>query len=85
MIKLTKLEKHDISRIAIPKYTDLADFYIPDSNADSKKMMAKYVIETYDLGELYGVKSTVSHHILDFTYLNGEQQSRITGKIEYDA
>lgn len=47
--------------------------------------MAKYVIETYDLGELYGVKSTVSHHILDFTYLTGEQQSRITGKIEYDA
>ena len=85
MIKLTKLEKHDISRIANPKYTDLADVYIPDSNADSKKMMAKYFIETYYLVELFGVKSTVSHHILDFTYLNGEQQSRITGKIEYDA
>ncbi|MEX0381208.1 hypothetical protein AB3K25_02515 [Leuconostoc sp. MS02] len=85
MIKLTKLEKHDIIRIANPKYIDLADIYVPDSHANSKQLMAEYVIETYDLGKLYGVKSTVSPHILDFNYLSGEQQSRVTGKIEYDA
>lgn len=84
MIKLTQLQTHDIKRAANPKQSALADLYIPDFNADSKKAIAKYVIETYDLGELDGVKTTVSQHILDFTYLNGASVSRVTGKITYD-
>lgn len=84
MIKLTQLKKHEIKRIANPKQSALADLYIPDFNADSKKAIATYVIETYALGELDGVKTTVSQHILDFTYLNDTRISRVTGKITYD-
>ncbi|WP_220740827.1 hypothetical protein [Leuconostoc miyukkimchii] len=85
MIKLINLTKHEIARTANPKYIALADIFVPDSNTETKQMIAKYVIETYDLGELDGVKGHVSRHILDFTYLVAGQRSRVTGQIEYDA
>ncbi|MBD9366446.1 hypothetical protein LQZ13_08825 [Leuconostoc mesenteroides] len=84
MIKLTKLEKNYIDRIANPTKTALEDLIVPMSDLNDKAKLAQYTIDTYDLGELNNVKTTVSKHILDFTCLDDNKLLHVTGYIEAD-
>ena len=83
MIKLTKLEKKYINRIANPT-TALEDLIVPMSDLNAKANLAQYTIDTYDLGALNSVKTTVSKHILDFTCLDDNKLLHVTGYIETD-
>ncbi|QEA58724.1 hypothetical protein FGL74_02845 [Leuconostoc koreense] len=84
MIKLTKLEKTYISRIANPTKTALENLIVPTSDLNDKVRLAQYTIDIYELGELNNVKTTVSKHILDFTCLDNNKRLRVTGYIEID-
>lgn len=81
MIKLTQLEKQAIGRLANPTRLALEDLMVPDFYGDTPHQLAAYVIETYDLGQLDGVKSTTAAHVLDFTCQFNAQTLRVTGKI----
>lgn len=81
MIKLTKLEKHAITRQANPTHVALETLLVPDFYGESRRQLAQYIVDTYILGELDAVKNTVAPHVLDFTVRSESQQLRVTGKI----
>ena len=78
------MKKTTLTALANPTKTALEDLIVPMSDLNDKAKLAQYTIDTYNLGELNNVKTTVSKHILDFTCLDDNKLLHVTGYIEAD-
>lgn len=84
MIKITKIEKHEIGRLANPTKVALENLLIPISDLTAKQELAQYIIDTYNLGQLDGIKTATAKHVLDFTCIAMSKRLHITAHITMD-